>query len=258
MKIPKIIHYCWFGKGGIPEKEKACIASWSKVLPDYEIRLWNEDTFDIDNAVTYVQQAYAAKKYAFVSDYVRMYALYNFGGIYFDTDVEVIKPLDDFLNNKFFIGFENKTMLGTGIIGSQPNNWLLKDMLAYYAERPFVDKNNNYDITTNVQILVKILSEYGFAQNNKEQITADIHIYERDVFNPKKIDENLFVVTPRTVTIHKFSGSWLTDRQKRRGTNPIWRNIVRPTLKYIRQKLNRLLGEQKTKEIELRLRNTLK
>ncbi|NBB22840.1 glycosyl transferase [Runella sp. CRIBMP] len=258
MSIPKIIHYCWFGRGEIPATEKLCIESWSRVLPDFQLRFWNEDSFDIANACSYVKQAYHLKKYAFVSDYVRMYALYHHGGVYFDTDVEAIKPLDSFLGNDFFIGFENKTLLGTGIIGSQQSNWLLKEMLNHYDTKDFIDKNNNYDVTTNVQILSKILLRYGFNAVNSEQFINGIHIYERDFFNPKKINDVIFNVTDRTVTIHRFSGSWLTEREKRRGVNVIWRRFFRPSLRFLRDTLNNLLGEVKTKEMELQLKKLLR
>ena len=148
MSVPKIIHYCWFGPKEIPEMEQKCIASWKKVLPDYKIMFWNEQNFDV-NSVPYVREAYEKGKYAFVSDYVRMYALYNYGGVYFDTDVEVLKPLDKFLEDKAFIGFENRTMIGTGIIGAEKHSALFEEMLNYYSNHNFVDDNGNIDTTTN-------------------------------------------------------------------------------------------------------------
>lgn len=103
--IPKIIHYCWFGRGPLPELAQKCIASWKKYLPDYEIKEWNEDNFDV-NIIPYTAEAYQAKKYAFVSDYARFWIMYHYGGIYFDTDVEVIRPMDDIVANGNFMGFE--------------------------------------------------------------------------------------------------------------------------------------------------------
>lgn len=256
--IPKIIHFCWFGKSPIPETEKKCIESWKKILPEYQIMQWNEESFDINKATLYVQQAYQAKKYAFVSDYVRMYALNKYGGIYFDTDVEIIKPIDFYLNNQFFIGFENRTMPGTGIIGSVANTWILQEMLKYYDNTPFIDKNGLEDTTTNVKILVNILEKYNFNKNNKEQIVRGLHFYERDIFNPKKIGENNFAVTERTITIHHLSGSWLTEREKKRGTNIFWRNICRPILRNARSVLTQIIGKNKVKKIEVIIRNLIK
>jgi mannosyltransferase OCH1-like enzyme len=253
-EIPKIIHYCWFGRGKMPEKEQQCIETWRKQLPYFELRLWSEDTFDIGNAPEYVRQAYLEKKWAFVSDYVRIKALYEYGGVYFDTDVEVLKPIEHFLDNLFFIGFENKTMLGTGIIGSVAGNWLLKKMLDYYQTHPFILNNGNMDKTTNVQILTKILLQQGFVQKNKYQYVKDLHIYERDFFNPKKMDDGTFRTTGRSVTIHHFSGSWLTETEKLRGKNLFWRTICRPILNFIRNKFILLVGEERTKNFESNFR----
>lgn len=257
MSIPKIIHYCWFGPKEIPEMEQECIATWKKVLPDYQIKFWNEQNFDIDS-VPYVKEAYEKKKYAFVSDYVRMYALYNFGGVYFDTDVEVLKPLDKFLDDAAFIGFENKTMIGTGIIGAEKSAPLFKRMLDYYNGHSFVDENGNIDTTTNVQIISRLLKDQKFEPRNMEQVLPEIHIYERDVFCPKKMDDGTFAVTERSVTIHKFAGSWLTEREKRRGTNLVWRNVMRPILKKTRTITIKIFGEQKAKKLEASLRKALR
>ena len=257
MAIPKIVHYCWFGEKEKPDSVKKCIESWKKFLPDYQLMEWNEDNFNIEK-LKYTKEAYAEGKYAFVSDYVRMYALYNFGGIYFDTDVEALKPLDKFLEDKAFIGFENRTMIGTGIIGAEKHSALFKEMLDYYSNHNFVDDNGNIDTTTNVQIISKLLMEQKFEPRNSEQILSDIHIYERDVFCPKKMDDGTFAVTNRSVTIHRFSGSWLTEREKKRGTNLIWRNIMRPILKVTRTITIKVFGEQTAKKLEASLRNVLR
>jgi mannosyltransferase OCH1-like enzyme len=258
MSIPKIIHYCWFGRGAIPEREQVCMKSWKELLPYFEVKFWNEDSFDLEHAVPYVRECYEKKKFAFVSDYVRMYALYNYGGVYLDTDVEVIKPLDKFLEDDFFIGFENRTMVGTGIIGSKSGNWLLKEMIDYYSVRNFIDENGNMDVTTNVKILVGIIEKYGFVTENREQMIRNLHIYERDIFHPKKLSEEEFLVTERTITIHKMAGSWLTDRERRRGANVIWRNFFRPGLRSAHRIIQKILGEGKTKEIELMIRKMLR
>lgn len=258
MAIPKIIHYCWFGTKEIPPQEKAYIEGWTRVHPDFKVMFWNEQNFDLNTAVPYVKQAYEAKKFAFVSDYVRMYALNKYGGIYFDTDVELIKPIDGFFGEQFFIGFENKTMLGTGIIGSQPNMWLLQEMMDYYSKRPFTDKNGNIDTTTNVQILVHILEKHGFIKQNSEQNINGVHVFERDYFNPKKYDEEKFGVTDRTITVHHMAGSWLTERERRRGTSKFWRNVWRPILKRIRSFLMKTMGESFAKSIEVKLRDKMR
>jgi mannosyltransferase OCH1-like enzyme len=257
MNIPKIIHYCWFGPNPIPELEQKCLESWNKYLPDYKFIFWNESNFDI-NCVTYVKQAYEAKKYAFVSDYVRMYALYSYGGIYFDTDLELLSNLNSFLTDEVFLGFENRTMIAAGAIGSVKAHSLFRNMLDYYNNSIFIDSNGNMDTTTVVQILTKFLLQIGFKQQNTEQVIVGIHIYERDVFYPKMITNNKFDLTKRSVGIHYGSGSWLTEKEKRRGKSSIWRNFFRPVLKKTRILLNITLGENKTKKIEIVLRNKMR
>lgn len=257
MTIPKIIHYCWFGEKSIPDLEKRCIESWAKVLPDYQIMFWNEQTFDI-SSVPYVSQAYEHKKFAFVSDYVRIHALYTIGGIYLDTDVEVLKPFEKYLDNDAFVGFENKTSVGTGIIGSSMNSKVMAEMLDYYHTHEFSDEKGNIDVTTNVQILMDILIKRGFEKENKEQKLDGIGIYERDVFCPKKLEDGAFRSSNRTVTLHYFSGSWLTERERKRGNNIVWREVIRPLLKRIRSELKKSIGEKRAKKIEILIRNKMK
>lgn len=257
MTIPKIIHYCWFGDNEIPELEMRCIASWTKVLSDYQIMFWNEKTFDI-NSVPYVKQAYEHRKFAFVSDYVRVYALFTYGGIYFDTDVEVLKSFDAFLNNDGFIGFENKTSVGTGIIGACKNSIIMEQMLKYYHNHNFADDKGNIDVTTNVQILMNFLIMRNFIKENKEQCLDGIHIYARDVFCPKKLEDGTFRLSDKTTSLHYFSGSWLTDRERKRGNNIIWRAVARPILKKIRSGLIKTIGEKRGKSIEIIIRNKIK
>lgn len=257
MGIPKIIHYCWFGPKALPSLEQNCIASWKKKLPDYKILLWNESNFDI-TSLPYVKEAYEEKKYAFVSDYVRIYALYRYGGIYFDTDVEVISDLDPFLEDEAFIGFENRTMVGTAVMGAQPQFPLIGEMLAYYKARHFKDENGMLDTTTNVAVLNRLLVSKGMEPANKRQSVCGLQIYERDFFCPKKVSEDTFKITPRSVTIHRFSGSWLSQREKKRGENILWINIARPALKAMRSLCIFIAGNAAAKKIEVRFRNWMR
>jgi len=257
MSIPKVIHYCWFGTKSLPLLEKNCIESWKKRLPDYELKLWNESSFDI-NSVLYVKQAYECKKFAFVSDYVRMYALYNYGGIYLDTDVEILQPLDVFLENEIFMGFENKTMLGTAIIGAIKNCLIFFEIMNHYHQHPFLDEKNRQDTTANPQLLVNALLKQGFKKENSKQFIDNIHIYERDVFFPKKLDKGSFGTTERTVSIHHFSGSWLSEKDKIRGNSAFYRGFIRPPLKKLHSLLIKLLGEKRTKQLEIIVRNKLR
>ncbi|MGC3978987.1 MAG: glycosyltransferase [Paludibacteraceae bacterium] len=202
--IPKIIHYCWFGRGQMPELAVKCIDSWKKFLPEYELRLWNEDSFDI-NAVPYVREAYQSRKFAFVTDYVRLYALYTEGGVYMDTDVEVLKSLDDLLHLPAFSGFESEKEIPTGIMASEKNGVWAKEMLGYYDnDRHFVLADGTMDMTTNVQIIGGLMSANGFKLKNGYQVyKACMHIFPKDYFCPKS-RTGIITLTANTYCIHSF------------------------------------------------------
>lgn len=257
MSIPKIIHYCWFGKGELPNLEKNCIETWKKILPDYQFMLWNEDSFDVQ-CCPYVRQAYDHKKFAFVSDYVRIKKLYEYGGIYLDTDIEVLYSFNPFLDCHAFLGFENRQYIGTAMIAVEAHNELAGQMLESYHRIPFIDEHGVMNLTTNVALLNGILIRMGLCANNSRQTVRNIEIYPRDFFFPKKISETEFRITSETICIHRMSGSWLTERQKRRGINKIWINVCRPVLRGVQMLLNKIIGEQRTKKIELLIRNKLK
>lgn len=213
-KIPKVIHYCWFGKGEKPKLAKKCIKSWKKYLPDYEIIEWNEENFDI-NSNQYVKEAYESKKYAFVSDYVRLYALCNYGGIYMDTDVEVIKSLDEFLVHDAFSGFESLQDAMTGIMGCKKNFNLFKEFLDYYTDRSFIKENEELDTTTNVRIMNNILNKCGLISNNELQTVNGLTIYPKTYFCPLSFNSIESEFSNNTYTIHHFSGSWMTKEEKK-------------------------------------------
>lgn len=207
--IPKIIHYCWFGRGQMPELAQRCIASWKKYLPEYDIKEWNEDNFDLD-VYPYAREAYDNRKFAFVTDVVRLYAIYHEGGIYMDTDVEVLKPLDRFLHHHAFSGFESETDVPTGIMASEKGGRWAKENLDYYDRRHFIKENGEFDFTTNVKIITDIMCLYGLQQNNTYQEFPDlITLYPKDYFCPKSyLDCNLYL-TDNTCVIHHFAASWI-------------------------------------------------
>ena len=212
--IPKIIHYCWFGHGAMPELAENCIRSWKKYLPEYQLMLWNEDTFNL-HAHPFTHEAYEEKKYAFITDYVRLWALYNYGGIYMDTDVEVLKPLDCFLSHPAFSGFEDEKHIPTGIMGSEKNGTWVKEQLAYYDNRHFKLPDGTLDTTTNVAIMCRLMSNEGFILSNSRQNFRNIiEIYPKDYFCPKSYVTGKIELTSNTYTIHHFAGSWLTPWQK--------------------------------------------
>ena len=160
--IPKVIHYCWFGGKNMPDMAYRCIDSWKKYLPEYEIHLWNENNFDVKNSVTYVMEAYEAKKFAFVADYVRLFALYSKGGIYLDIDVEVLKSFNDLLELNAFSGFENEVEITTGIIASKKKGAWVKEQLEYYSNRSFKLSDGTLDMTTNVEFISEKMAKDGF------------------------------------------------------------------------------------------------
>lgn len=256
--IPKIIHYCWFGPKPIPEKEQECMKSWTKYLPDYTLMFWNEQTFDI-NKYTFAKEAYEKKMYAFVSDFVRVYALQQYGGIYMDTDVEIINDLSDVLSKAdVILGFENSTNIGTALMASVVDHQVMTDLVDYYTSRSFINNMGLVDITANPMIFASVLKKYGVVFNGEQQEVSDIMIYKREVFFPKKIKDNQFIITNDCLAIHHFSASWLTDRQKKRGSNKLWLNVFRPILKHLRHIIELICGEKNMQKIEIIIRNILK
>lgn len=212
--IPKIIHYCWFGRSPLPESALKCIASWKKFLPDYEIREWNEDNFDV-NIIPYTAEAYSQKKYAFVSDYARFWILYKYGGIYFDTDVEVIRPINDILDLGSFMGcetdFDGNTRievspgLGMGII---PGLDLLNKILAYYKSLHFINEPIMSNQITVVHITTKILLDNGLKNINGIQNIGNVWVYPSEFFCPINVTTGRMHITANTRTIHHYAASW--------------------------------------------------
>lgn len=211
--IPKIIHYCWFGEKPLPPLVQKCIKSWEEKCPGYEIKEWNEKNFDV-NCNRYVEEAYKAKKYAFVSDYVRLYALHSEGGVYMDTDIEVLKNIDDFLRNNVFFGFETDNTIMTGIIGSEKNNTSIKELLIMYETRKFIQKNGSYDLTTNVEVITNYCIEKGLKNNNKIQEFNKIRVFPKEYFSPKDYYTGKITIKKQTYTIHHFDASWKDPKNK--------------------------------------------
>lgn len=208
MAIPKIIHYCWFGRGVKKELILKCIESWKHYLPDYHFIEWNEDNFDV-NSNKYISEAYENKKWAFVSDYVRIWAVYNYGGIYLDTDVEVKKSLDIFLEHKAFTGFESWEFPFTATFGAEKGHPWLKTILDYYDDLYFLSGSNKLLETTNtVSVSNLITDNYGIKCNGKKQDTYDgLVIYPSEYFT---LDTDSVI----NYTTHHYDGSWADGYKK--------------------------------------------
>lgn len=212
--IPKIIHYCWFGEAEKSELHMKCIESWKKNLPDYEIVEWNEKNFNV-NEILYVKQAYENKKYAFVSDYVRLYALYNYGGIYFDLDVEVKKNLDCFLGYQCIFSFESVNMIASAVIFASPYSPIIKDWMESYKDRKFFT-GNRFDLTTNVYKITELLNEYGFSMNGETQVINNICVFEKTYFCPYGIGDDINSINKESYTVHWCEGSWFDKKKQRK------------------------------------------
>ena len=213
--IPRIIHYCWFGRGPMPELALKCIDSWHKFMPEYQYKLWNEDNFDIES-VPYVKEAYKSRKFAFVTDYVRLYALFTEGGIYMDTDVEVLKPYDDLLSLPGFTGYEGSKFMPpvTGTMASEPGNAWVKEQLEAYGSLHFIKPDGTLDTTTNTVRISEIMKKGGFIQNGKKQVYKDMHIFPVDYFCPRQTTGE-YLLTENTYCDHHFMGSWAGGKRKR-------------------------------------------
>ena len=234
--IPKTIHYCWFGRGEKPKLAQKCIASWKKHCPGYEIIEWNEDNFDV-NCCDYVREAYESKKYAFVADYVRLYAMYTQGGIYMDTDVEVVRPLDEFLVHQAFSGFEDEHSIPTGIMASEKGFCLFEYLLSYYNNRHFIKSDGGKDMTTNVAIITEMLMERGFKPNGFFQVVEGFALYPRDYFCPLEDSTGIMFDSENTATIHWFNKSWIPLHLQLRSklTRPIHRLLGKDVLRRFRK-----------------------
>jgi len=256
--IPKKIHYCWFGKAPLTEEAKKCINSWKKFMPDYEIIRWDESNFDI-GFCNYTQQAYECKKWAFVSDVARFYILYNHGGIYFDTDVELIKSLEPILLKGGFMGAENfvdkiaegqsqKIAIAPGLglavnpglgLAVNPGLGLYKEILSYYENVDFLDKTGKFNNKTIVHITTEILKKHGLKDINEIQKIDQISIYPNEYFCPLDQDTGKLVITDNTYSIHWYSASWQSNYSK------------------IKTKIKRLLGPRISQHI-MKLKKHLK
>lgn len=214
--IPKVIHYCWFNKKkkkNFPPLVDKCIKSWKFFLPDYKIICWNEENFDL-NTCKFVKEAFEAEKYAFVSDYVRLYVLFKYGGIYLDTDVEIVKSFDTLLNNKAIAGFKSKKMIDTCVLGTEKNNDIFRELLNKYNNKSFYKKDGSMDLQPNTEFLLDIFKKYNIKMNNELQKKEQITIYPKEYFSPYEASVGKLNITSNTYAIHWCDGSWVPLKEK--------------------------------------------
>jgi len=209
--IPKIIHYCWFGKNPIPSVVKVCMNSWRKYCPDYQIIEWNESNFDVFDC-PYSTQAYEAKMWAFVSDYARIKILYEHGGIYMDTDVELLKNIDPLLDNKAFMGFETKLVVNSGLItGSEPKLPIMDKLIEEYQISKFKLEDGSLNLTSCVEYQTTLLQRYGLVKENKIQNVEGIKIYPIAYFSPLNHYTGAVNIKEETYSIHRYEGTWVSE-----------------------------------------------
>ena len=214
--IPKIIHYCWFGGKPLSELAIKCIESWKRYCPDYEIVQWNETNYDFSNKCRYVQEAYEVKKWAFVSDYARLDIVYNYGGVYLDTDVELLKSLDAILNQECFLAQEISGYIGSGLgFGAIKNNQYIKKMLDEYTGISYRLGKDIYDKTPCPARNTAPFRKMGFEKSNEIQIIGDCTIYPSDFFCPFNHRTKELNITENTIAIHYYNASWIPDEEKK-------------------------------------------
>ncbi len=256
--IPKIIHYCWFGGNPMPALAGNCMESWEKYCPNYEIIRWDESNFDISACPQYVRQAYEAKKWAFVTDYVRLKVVYDRGGIYLDTDVELIKPLDPLLSNGAYFGFENDSHINTGLgFGAEKAAPILKDLMADYEEALFLLADGSLDLTPCPNRNTRVFLSYGLKQDNSMQmLPGNVRILPKQWLCPFSDWSGKKDVTADTVSIHWYSASWFDGdgiKAKKKSRRKVRRDSFWMPIAYLPKKICRsLLGDQRYEAIKAR------
>ncbi|RSX50200.1 glycosyltransferase family 32 protein [Bifidobacterium callimiconis] len=225
--IPKVIHYCWFGGAPLPEKEQKCMESWKKFAPDYEIVRWDETNYDVHKNA-YMGEAYDRKKWGFVPDYARFDIIYEHGGIYLDTDVELVKPLDELLSNKAYMGFESNEWVNGGIgFGAEKGNSLIKGLRDMYDALSFVREDGELNTTPSPAYITDYLVSHGLRRDNTMQMLEDsMVIYPTEYFAARDYNTNKVTITENTISIHQYSGTWQSPRKK------------------VARKVKRILGEK--------------
>lgn len=206
--IPKIIHYCWFGDKPKDKLSLKCIESWKKYCPDYEIKEWNESNYDVTKN-QYMYEAYQTKKWGFVPDFARLDIIYNEGGIYLDTDVEILKPIDEILNNKMFCCPETSGKIALGLgFGAVKHNKNIKKLMEMYEQLKFVADDGKSNCTPAPELQDVYFKKIGYKEQNKKQIINDITIYPCEYMCPENCETGKIKITSNTMTHHHYNATW--------------------------------------------------
>lgn len=247
--IPKIIHYCWFGKSPLPNSVQRCIQSWEKYCPDYQIIQWNETNYDI-NKHPYMKQAYSLKKYAFVSDYARLDIIYHQGGIYLDTDVELIKNLDELLSESCFMGYELPGRVATGLgFGAEKGSKFIEINRQEYDDVNFIE-GNKQNKTTCVDYTTSVLKKLGYNYDNNNLNRFElVTIYPTDYFAPFNVKKQKLKITRNTYSIHHYDASWYSDNHLIRKIN----KKLLPVKITLKEYVNKFLGEGTYEKIKKKI-----
>lgn len=255
--IPKIIHYCWIGDNPLPKSARKCIASWKKNCPDYQIIEWNETNYDFQKNA-FMREAYAAKKWGFVPDYARLDIIYRYGGIYLDTDVEVVKPLDPLLNYKGFAGFESEEYIALGLgFGAEQSNDLIKKLLDSYENRNFIIDDKNELIASPV-CDTKVMESIGLKRTGERQAINGFVFLPTEYLCAKSPYDGVIRLTENTYSIHHYDASWVSE-EGRKIRNRSWRvrsakYYIKPYVSCFIKVLKKVIGEKNY----INLKNSIK
>lgn len=250
--IPKVIHYCWFGRNPKPDLALKCMKSWKKYCPDYEIIEWNEDNFDISACPLYVRQAYAEKRWAFVTDYVRLKVVYDHGGIYLDTDVELRKPLTPLLDCHAYFGFEEGHRVNTGLgFGAEAGVPILRELIADYQEIPFIKEDGSYDLEPCPSRNTKIFLRHGLRLEDSMQVLeGNIRILPTIYLCPLSYSTKKRQHSSLTISIHWFTASWKSEEEKARHKQKLRRERIDYILHIPNRLMMKLLGQQRYQKLK--------
>lgn len=215
-RIPRVIHYCWFGNSPISENARKCIESWKKYCPNYTIMEWNEKNVDI-SSVDYMREAYEEKAWGFVPDVARLQIVYRYGGIYLDTDVEIVRPLDPLLEHEAFMGLEDGKDVALGLgFGAEPGHPLIGSLMRDYDSRHFRNSDGTLNRIPGPGLQAPFFLEHGLEPSDKKQTICGAVIYPSEFFCPQSFKTGILTLTENTYSIHHYDGSWLTEEERQR------------------------------------------